>query len=48
MARSRHTGGVNVVMCDGSVQFVVDGVDLAIWRAASTTKGDEVYSGLIQ
>jgi prepilin-type N-terminal cleavage/methylation domain-containing protein/prepilin-type processing-associated H-X9-DG protein len=46
-ARSRHPGGVNVVMCDGSVQFVVDNVDLATWRAASTTKGDEVYSGLI-
>jgi prepilin-type N-terminal cleavage/methylation domain-containing protein/prepilin-type processing-associated H-X9-DG protein len=47
-ARSRHKGGVNVVMCDASVQFVVDDVDLTIWRAASTTKGDEVYSGLIQ
>jgi prepilin-type N-terminal cleavage/methylation domain-containing protein/prepilin-type processing-associated H-X9-DG protein len=47
-ARSRHQGGVNVVMCDGSVQFVVDDVDLATWRAASTTKGQEVYSGLIQ
>jgi prepilin-type processing-associated H-X9-DG protein len=47
-ARSRHSGGVNAVMCDGSVQFIVDDVDLATWRAASTTKGDEVYSGLIQ
>jgi prepilin-type N-terminal cleavage/methylation domain-containing protein/prepilin-type processing-associated H-X9-DG protein len=47
-ARSRHKGGVNVVMCDASVQFVVDDVDLTIWRAASTTKGEEVYSGLIQ
>jgi prepilin-type N-terminal cleavage/methylation domain-containing protein/prepilin-type processing-associated H-X9-DG protein len=46
-ARSRHPGGVNVTMCDGSVQFVVDDVDLATWRAASTTKGNEVYSGLI-
>jgi prepilin-type processing-associated H-X9-DG protein len=47
-ARSRHKGGVNVVMCDASVQFIVDDVDLTIWRAASTTKGQEVYSGLIQ
>jgi prepilin-type N-terminal cleavage/methylation domain-containing protein/prepilin-type processing-associated H-X9-DG protein len=45
-ARSRHPGGVNAVMCDGSVQFVVDDVDLATWRAASTIKGEEVYSGL--
>src|SRR4051812_43252809 len=48
IARSRHPGGVNVVMCDSSVQFVVDDVDLDTWRAASTTKGLEVYSGLIQ
>jgi prepilin-type processing-associated H-X9-DG protein len=47
-ARSRHPGGVNVVMCDASVQFVVNDVDLATWRAASTIKGDEVYYGLIQ
>jgi prepilin-type N-terminal cleavage/methylation domain-containing protein/prepilin-type processing-associated H-X9-DG protein len=45
-ARSRHPGGVNAVMCDGSVQYVVDEVDLTVWRAASTTKGDEVYQGL--
>ncbi len=47
-ARSRHPGGVNVAMCDGSVQFVVDDVDLTTWRAASTTNGSEVYTGLIQ
>lgn len=46
-ARSRHPGGVNAVMCDGSVQFVGNDVDLAAWRAASTTKGQEVYSGLM-
>jgi len=48
VARSRHPGGVNVAMCDASVQFVVDDVDLQTWRAASTTRGDEVYQGLIQ
>jgi prepilin-type N-terminal cleavage/methylation domain-containing protein/prepilin-type processing-associated H-X9-DG protein len=47
-ARSHHPGGVNAAMCDGSVQFVVDDVDLTTWRAASTTNGSEVYSGLIQ
>jgi prepilin-type N-terminal cleavage/methylation domain-containing protein len=45
-ARSRHPGGVNAVLCDSSVQFIVDDVDLATWRAASTTKGAEVYQGL--
>jgi prepilin-type N-terminal cleavage/methylation domain-containing protein/prepilin-type processing-associated H-X9-DG protein len=48
VARSRHTGGVNVVMCDGSVQFVIDNIDFAIWQAASTTQGGEVYGGLTQ
>jgi prepilin-type N-terminal cleavage/methylation domain-containing protein/prepilin-type processing-associated H-X9-DG protein len=45
-ARSRHPGGVNVAMLDASVHFVVDDVDLEAWRAASTTKGEEVYQGL--
>jgi prepilin-type N-terminal cleavage/methylation domain-containing protein/prepilin-type processing-associated H-X9-DG protein len=43
-ARSRHQGGVNVAMCDGSVHFVIDGIDLAIWRAASSTQGEETAS----
>jgi prepilin-type N-terminal cleavage/methylation domain-containing protein/prepilin-type processing-associated H-X9-DG protein len=47
-ARSRHPGGVHAVMCDGSVHFIADDVDLATWRAASTIKGEEVYQGLIQ
>jgi prepilin-type N-terminal cleavage/methylation domain-containing protein/prepilin-type processing-associated H-X9-DG protein len=45
-ARSHHPGGVNVAMCDGSVKFTVDDVDLATWRAAGTAKGEEVYAGL--
>jgi prepilin-type processing-associated H-X9-DG protein len=47
-ARSRHQGGVNAMMCDGSVHFIVDDVDLATWRAASTIKGEEVYDGFIE
>lgn len=35
-ARSYHPGGVNVLLCDGSVRFVADGIDLGIWRAAAT------------
>jgi len=35
-ARSRHTGGVNVCMCDGSVRFVSDGVTLQTWQALGT------------
>jgi prepilin-type N-terminal cleavage/methylation domain-containing protein/prepilin-type processing-associated H-X9-DG protein len=45
-ARSRHPGGVNVAMCDSSVHFVSDGIELAVWRAASTTQGEEIASSL--
>ena len=45
-ARSRHRGGVNVLLCDTAVRFVVDDVDLTTWRAASTIHGEEVYAGL--
>jgi uncharacterized protein DUF1559 len=41
-ARSRHPGGVGVVLCDSSVHFVADDVELLIWRALSTMDGDEV------
>jgi prepilin-type processing-associated H-X9-DG protein len=41
-ARSRHPRGVNVLMADGSGQFVEDGVDPAVWRALSTRAGGEV------
>jgi prepilin-type processing-associated H-X9-DG protein len=35
-ARSKHPGGVNVAMVDGSVTFVSDSVDLIVWRSAAT------------
>ncbi len=44
-ARSRHPGGVNVTMADGSVRFVKNSVNIATWRALSSTKGGEVLSG---
>jgi prepilin-type N-terminal cleavage/methylation domain-containing protein/prepilin-type processing-associated H-X9-DG protein len=43
-ARSRHPGGVNVGMGDGSVRFVKDSINLIIWRALSTTQGGEIIS----
>ncbi|QDV74709.1 DUF1559 domain-containing protein [Botrimarina mediterranea] len=44
LARSRHPGVVNAVMIDGSVHTVSDSIDLGPWRAAGTTKGEEVAS----
>jgi prepilin-type N-terminal cleavage/methylation domain-containing protein/prepilin-type processing-associated H-X9-DG protein len=40
-ARSNHPGGVNVLLGDGSVRFVSDGVNPATWRALSTRAGNE-------
>jgi prepilin-type N-terminal cleavage/methylation domain-containing protein/prepilin-type processing-associated H-X9-DG protein len=41
-ARSRHSGGVNLLLCDGSVRFAANGVDPVVWRALSTRNGGEV------
>jgi hypothetical protein len=41
-ARSRHPGGVNVIMGDASLQFVSDDIALEIWRAMGTMNGSEV------
>jgi prepilin-type N-terminal cleavage/methylation domain-containing protein/prepilin-type processing-associated H-X9-DG protein len=41
-ARSRHAGGVNLLLGDGSVRFVRDSVDPATWMAVGTRAGGEV------
>jgi len=40
-ARSLHTGGVNVLMGDGSVHFISDSVSLEFWRAIGSMAGGE-------
>jgi prepilin-type N-terminal cleavage/methylation domain-containing protein/prepilin-type processing-associated H-X9-DG protein len=42
--RSRHPGGVNAVMCDGSVHFYSDDVDEWAWLAAGSTQGSETLT----
>jgi prepilin-type N-terminal cleavage/methylation domain-containing protein/prepilin-type processing-associated H-X9-DG protein len=42
-ARSFHSGGVNASMCDGSVRFIRDSINIATWRAISTSLGGETY-----
>lgn len=41
-ARSRHPGGVNVALADGSARYMQETVDAAIWTALSTRAGSEV------
>jgi prepilin-type N-terminal cleavage/methylation domain-containing protein/prepilin-type processing-associated H-X9-DG protein len=41
-ARSRHPGGVNVLLGDGSVRFVADGVAPATWISLGTRAGGEI------
>lgn len=40
-AQSMHQGGVHVLMCDGSVHFVSDHVDLHTWGAIASRAGGE-------
>lgn len=40
-ARSDHPGGVNVVMCDGSVNFVPNEIDEIAWKALATRAGGD-------
>lgn len=39
---SFHVGGVNLLMGDGSVQFIQNGIELAVWRALGTRGRGEV------
>lgn len=41
-ARSRHPGGVNVLLCDGSVRFVADQVTATTWTGLATRAGGEI------
>ena len=43
-ARSKHTGGVNAALCDGSVRFFRSEINIATWRALSTSIGGEVVN----
>jgi prepilin-type processing-associated H-X9-DG protein len=44
-ARSRHPGGVNLMLCDGSVRFVRDTVPANVWMSLSTRASGEVIPG---
>jgi prepilin-type N-terminal cleavage/methylation domain-containing protein/prepilin-type processing-associated H-X9-DG protein len=41
-ARSRHPGGVNLLLCDGAVRFVSDNVAATTWQAVGSRAGGEI------
>ncbi|MDG3002532.1 DUF1559 family PulG-like putative transporter [Paludisphaera mucosa] len=43
-SRSRHPGGVNVLLGDGSVRLIKDSISTPTWRALSSKAGGEVVS----
>jgi prepilin-type N-terminal cleavage/methylation domain-containing protein/prepilin-type processing-associated H-X9-DG protein len=43
-ARSRHPGGVNASLCDGSVRFVRDAISPAAWQAMGSMDTGEVVT----
>ena len=40
-ARSRHAGGVQILLCDGSARFVGNSIDMTIWQGLATKSGYE-------
>jgi prepilin-type N-terminal cleavage/methylation domain-containing protein/prepilin-type processing-associated H-X9-DG protein len=44
LAGSAHSGGVNVVLCDGSVRYVSNSVSLTAWRALGSRSQGEVFT----
>jgi type II secretory pathway pseudopilin PulG len=43
-ARSNHSNGVVAGRCDGSANLIADSIDLFVWRALGTPRGDETVS----
>ena len=43
-ATSRHPGGVNFMLVDGSVRFVKNTIVSPVWQALATIAGGEVVS----
>jgi prepilin-type N-terminal cleavage/methylation domain-containing protein/prepilin-type processing-associated H-X9-DG protein len=41
-ASSHHTGGVNLLLCDGAVRFVADTIHVPLWWAIGTRNGNDV------
>jgi prepilin-type processing-associated H-X9-DG protein len=43
-ASSRHSGGVNLLLADGSVRFIKSSINIATWSALGSINGGELIS----
>jgi prepilin-type processing-associated H-X9-DG protein len=43
-ARSRHSGGVNASMGDGTVRWFTNGININTWQALGTARGNEAVN----
>jgi prepilin-type processing-associated H-X9-DG protein len=43
-ASSRHMGGVNLLMSDGSSRCVADSINVYVWGSLGSRNGGEVIS----
>ena len=41
---SKHPGGINMAMCDGSVRFLKNSISVYTWWSLATIAGGEVLS----
>ena len=41
--RSRHTSGVNLALCDGSVRFIPNGVSQLVWLFVHSAADDQTF-----
>jgi prepilin-type N-terminal cleavage/methylation domain-containing protein len=44
-SRSRHAGGVQTAMCDGSTRFISNNVAIGVWRALTSSAGGDQTDG---
>jgi hypothetical protein len=45
--RSNHPNGGLFLLCDGSVQFINDSIDMSVYTGLSTIQGGETVSGSV-